>query len=114
MESKYWDGKTVHLAHTNPEHDRRSLELALTDQTARDLALALSRLKQTTFALQDGVQEVLDALNYVLVADPVSVAAHKRMEAGKSMDPAAGDPRSYEPYFVDVRGLRRADDGEIL
>jgi hypothetical protein len=98
---RFWDGKTVHLIETDRVHDNRSFELALKEQTARDLAMALTRLKQTTFALQDSVQEALDALNYVLVADPASVAAHRRMEAGKGMEPAAGDRRSYGSLLQD-------------
>jgi hypothetical protein len=87
-----WDGKTVlALVNANTPHPGKPVGLALSDRTARDLALALARLKQTTFALQGGVQELLDALNYVLVADPASVLAHQRMEAGKGMDPAASD-----------------------
>lgn len=96
----FWDGKTVHAAHTNPEHDRRHVEIAVTPETANELALALTRLKQTTFVLPDGAQEVLDALNFVMVGDPVSVAKHKRMEAGKGMTPDGGHRRPTGPRYT--------------
>lgn len=85
-----WDGKTVHVTDMGPGRDRRQIEVSLTEGAARKLALSLSRLKQTTFALPDECQELLDALNYVLVGDPDSRAAHQRMEAGKGMTPDGG------------------------
>lgn len=89
---RYWDGKTVHLANAGLGglFERRNWELGLTEQTARELALTLAKAKLTYFALPDSVQEILDALNYVLVADPASVEAHSRMEAGKGMTPDGG------------------------
>ena len=95
MNSRHWDGKTVHIQPQATARDRRSFEIGVTPDTARDLALALRRLKQTTFGLQSGVQELLDALDYVLVGDPQSVFRHSRMQAGKGMEPAGGDPSSY-------------------
>lgn len=85
-----WDGKTVHVAPTDPTHDRRCIDVALTTETASELANSLARLRQTTFALPDGIQELLDALNYVLVGDPYSTSQHQRMEAGKGMTPDGG------------------------
>lgn len=85
-----WDGKTVHVIDMGPGRDRRQIEVSLTEDAARKTALALARLKQTTFGLADEVQEVLDALNFVLVGDPHSREAHRRMEVGKGMTPDGG------------------------
>lgn len=87
---RFWDGKTVHFAMAPHHGDRRSWELGLTEETARKLALALAKCKQTYFTLEPEVQEILDALNYVLVADPASVQAHQRIEAGKGATPDGG------------------------
>ena len=89
---RFWDGKTVHFANKGMAgiFDRRQWELGLTEGTARSLALALARLKQTSVTLPDDCEEILQALNYVLVADPASVAAHRQMEAGKGMTPDGG------------------------
>lgn len=86
-----WDGKAVLVRSGIGELlRRRPVTVELTDEAARKTALALARLKQTTFALPDEVQELLDALNYVLVGDPGSTGAHRRMEAGKGMTPDGG------------------------
>lgn len=91
MNKRFWDGKTVHFAHAPGPNDRRDHELGLTEEAARKLSLALAKLKQTYFlGLEPEVQEVLDSLNYVLVGDPESRAAHRRMEAGKGMTPDGG------------------------
>lgn len=90
MESPTWDGKAVHVTRSNPAQDRRNVEIGLTIDAAGKLALALSRLKQTTFALQPEVQELLDGVNYVIVGDPASREAHRIMEAGKGMTPDGG------------------------
>jgi hypothetical protein len=89
---KFWDGKTVHFVHggLGKIYDSRSYELGLTERTARDLALVLARLNQTTIRLPESVEEILTALNYVLVGDPASVAKHKAMEASKGMEPSGG------------------------
>lgn len=92
MESRKWIGKAVAV---EPKglggiFSNKPLRVDLTEDAARKLALSLARLKQTTFALQEEVEELLTALNYVLVADPDSVAKHKRMEAGKGMEPSGG------------------------
>lgn len=92
MSNRFWDGKTVHFVEAVTVNDRRSFQLGTTERTSRDLALALTKLKQTTLMLPPSVEEILTALNYVLVADPASVAAHSRMEASKGMEPAFGGP----------------------
>lgn len=62
----------------------------LTEAGARNLALSIAKLKQTTMMVPVEVEELLDALNYVLVGDPHSRAQHQRMEAGKGMEPSGG------------------------
>lgn len=90
MNNKHWDGKTVHFAQVPSPYDRRDFELGMSEDTARKLALGLMKLKQTTMMLPPEVEEILTALNYVLVGDPASVAAHGRMEASKGMEPSGG------------------------
>lgn len=102
---RFWDGRTVHLTRTDPAYDRREIDLALTENTARDLALALRRMQQTSMMPPESVQEICDAIDYVLVGDPASQAAHRRMEAGKGMTPDQGiglpaNPASHR--FVDL------------
>lgn len=90
--NRFWDGRTVHFAHggLGKIYDSRSFELALTEAAARKLALALSKYKQTYFSTEPEVEEILNALNYVLVGDPDSRAKHQRMETGKGMTPDGG------------------------
>ena len=90
MNKKFWDGKTVHFAHVPDPHDRRNHELGLTEDAARKLALCLAKLKQTTLMVPPEVDEILTALNYVLVGDPASVAAHRQMGVRKGMEPSGG------------------------
>jgi hypothetical protein len=90
MDAPTWDGKTVHVINMGPGRDRRQVEVSLTNDAARMLALALARLKQTTISLTPEVEELLSALNYVLVGDPASRTAHRVMEAGKGMTPDGG------------------------
>jgi len=97
MHGRFWNGKTVHIKSANPAHDRRTLEIAVTPETGSKLALALKRLEQTYFDSWPQLDELKDALDYVLIGDPVSTAKHKQMEAGKGMEPAAGDTTSYAP-----------------
>jgi len=89
MNRKFWDGKSVHFTHVPSPHDRRDHELGLTEDAARKLALALGKLTQTSLVPPE-VQEILTALNYTLVGDPASVAAHAKMEASKGMEPSGG------------------------
>lgn len=85
-DSPTWDGKTSKVVNSAPNR----VDVTLTNDAARMLALALARLKQTTISLTPEVEELLTALNYVLVGDPASRAAHARMEAGKGMTPDGG------------------------
>ena len=107
---RFWDGKTVHFANKGIAglFERRNFELGMTEQTSRDLALALMRLKQTggAISLPDSVQEIVDALNYVLVGDPASTAAHRALEAGKGMTPDGGyrEPEAGPGHQVDDAG----------
>lgn len=101
MAEKRWDaGNRLAVAHrdTHPSFPAGVIDIQMPAETGRKLALALMRARQTWTGGGPGpeVEELLQALNYVLVGDPASVAAHRRMEAGKGMEPAAGDPRSYE------------------
>jgi hypothetical protein len=92
MPDREWIGKTVdlQLKGLGGIFSNKPISLDLTTETANALASSLLRLKQTTFALPNGVQELLQALDYVLVGDPASTASHKRMEAGKGMTPDGG------------------------
>lgn len=87
-----WSGRAVSFAAVGLASvmTGKDFRADMTEDLARNLALALARLKQTTFALQPEVQELLDALNYVLVGDPHSQEAHRRMEVGKGMTPDGG------------------------
>jgi hypothetical protein len=106
-----WDGRTVHLTRTNPQYDRREIDLALTENTARDLALALRRMQQTSMMPPDSVQEICDAIDYVLVGDPASQKAHARMEAGKGMTPDGGGANV--PLPVNPASHRFVDLGDV-
>jgi hypothetical protein len=97
MAERFWDGKDVYFVHEDNGRDRRDFQLGMTEQTARNLALALTKLRQTTMMLPESVGEIVHALNYVLVGDPASGAAHRRLNAGKGMEPAGGDPTNYGP-----------------
>lgn len=85
-----WDGRSVYII---KQCLRYPVEIDLAPETAGQLANLLR--KQTGLAnvftpLPDGLLELLNALDYVLVGDPASVAAHRRMEAGKGMEPSGG------------------------
>ena len=103
MKPLFWDGRAVHATRTDPAKDRRTVEIALTIDAAGKLALSLNRLRQTTFALPDEMEEMLDAVNYVILGDEDSIAAHARMEAGKGMTPDGGYRSPNPPH--DGRGL---------
>jgi len=92
VQPRFWDGRTVQFASKGLGgiYDARCWDLGLTEETARQLALTLAKAKLTYFALPPAMEELLNALNYVLVADPASVAAHRRMEAEKGMTPDGG------------------------
>jgi hypothetical protein len=98
---RYWDGRTVHVTTLNAERERRNVEIALTPDTAGHLANLLrsqTGLGNLLSPLPEGLHELMVALDYVLVADPASVAAHRRMEASKGMDPAeASRDHTYWP-----------------
>ena len=105
MTDRIWNGRAAFVmgASSTPG---KPIGLALTEEAARKTALALLRLKQTTIPLSGDVQELLDALNYVLVGDPESRAAHRRKEAGKGMTPDGG-------YRAPDERLRRIDPDTI-
>lgn len=113
---RYWDGRTVHVARTNPEHDRRDVDLALTRDAAGQLANFIRRqtgLSATFAPLTPELQEILNALDYVLVADPASIAAHRRMEAGKGMTPDGGYRTPLADHeFVNDTGARDGSGAE--
>ena len=91
MDAPTWDGKTVHVINMGPGQDRRQVEVSLTSDAARKLALVLAKTKQTYFlGLEPEIEKLLTALNYVMVGDPASRAAHRQMEAGKGMTPDGG------------------------
>lgn len=106
---RFWDGKTVHVTTLMTERDRRSVEISLTPQTSGDLSNLLRRVKQEYRELQPSMQELLTALDYVLVADPASVAEHRRMEASKGMTPDGGYCAPEPSTDPNLRALRSGE-----
>lgn len=93
MADRIWDGRAVHFAQRGLGglFDNKPLRLDLKEEAARKLALLISKYKQIcNDEIEAESEEILQALNYVLVGDPVSHAAHRRMEAGKGMTPDGG------------------------
>lgn len=93
MGKRVWDGKAV-LVMPESTTPNRPIGMAISRETAGQLANLLRKnndgLGNLFNPLPDGLNEVLNALDYVLVGDPASVAAHRRMEAGKGMEPSGG------------------------
>ena len=87
-----WDGRAVSVAHKGLDgvFSHKQIRVELTEKAARTVALALSRLKQTTMTLPGDAQELLNALDYVMVGDPASTRAQREMETGKGMTPDGG------------------------
>lgn len=99
--SRVWNGKAVSveagglgsLLSTKP------VEIHITEEGVRRVSFALASMAAVRKhqghdqLLLPEVQELLDAINYVFVADPASVEAHRRMEAGKGMTPDGGFKR---------------------
>lgn len=95
MDSKYWDGRGVHVARTNPEHDRRDVEIALTPEAAEALRAWMSK-SQLGFLLMDpALGELHEALEYILVGHQRSIDNHRRMQLSKGMTPDGGYRRPY-------------------
>lgn len=98
MSRRVWDGKAVTLdpGGLGSLLTNKPVEIRMTEEGARRLSFALASVAAVRKAqgreqlLLPEVQELLDAINYVFVADPASVAAHKAMEAGKGMTPDGG------------------------
>src|SRR4051812_34977231 len=101
---RYWDGKAVKVCQRSNAYDLRNVEVGLSRNTAGALANLL-RLHNTpgSSMMPDGLHELMVALDYVLVSDPASVAAYRRMEASKGMDPSMSNPPPV------VRPLRETD-----
>jgi hypothetical protein len=88
---RVWDGRAVSMMQRSEvAMTQKLIRVDLTPQAARTLALALGRIKQTTFTLPGDVQELLTALDYVMVGDPHSRRKHAELEAGKGMTPDGG------------------------
>jgi hypothetical protein len=104
---RVWDGKEVSVQIAPQIQGRRHIAIGLTDEAARHLVHTLRRLEQTYVDTMPGAVELRSALDYVLVADPASVAAHRRMEAGKGMTPDGGyrEPEAlpFTPPWVEIR-----------
>lgn len=121
---RYWDGKNVHLTNID-RYDRRSVEIAVTPETARRLSMHLDKLKALWGNHMPDVEELATALSYVLVGDPASAAKKRTMDASKGMEPSGSDPRSYaegeaETEIVpfpnpprDGRGFIRPEDKHV-
>ena len=112
---RFWDGRTVHVAQTDPQRDKRCVEIGLTPETGRELALALRRLQQTSLANAPAVDELVNALDYVLVGDPFSRRQHAEMEAAKEKElsvPGSG-AGGFEPKPGDLRTLNNGQMQEF-
>jgi hypothetical protein len=106
MENKRtWNGRAV-MAMEGGTIPAKPIVVALTPRAVRTLASTLARLKQTRGTLPGDAQELLNALDYVMVGDPNSVRKHTEMEAGKGMTPDGGykapTPRNMPPK--EIRG----------
>ena len=89
MSQRQWTGRAVSLRQTLAVLvTGKSLTMELTEDAGRKLALAIKKLQQSYVMHGPEVQEVVDALDYVLVGDPRSVNAHTAMENRKGMEPA--------------------------
>lgn len=93
-----WQGRAVSVENGGLQtlFSNKTVEIKMTEEGARRLSFAIATVAAVRKhqgmeqMLLPEVQELLDALNYVFVADPASVAAHSRMEAGKGMTPDGG------------------------
>lgn len=83
--NRCWNSRTIHVNQIDPQRDRRCVEISLTPETGRELALALRRLQQTSLANAPAVDELVNALDYVLVGDPHSRAQHAALERSKDV-----------------------------
>lgn len=93
---KIWNGRAVHAEQTlGGLVTGKPVKLMMPVESARKLALCIRRLKNTTSLIPPEVEEIADAIDFLLVGDPGSYARHQRMEAGKGMEPAGDDPSSY-------------------
>lgn len=90
MDEKYWNGRSVHVAPTNPEHDRRSVEIALTPEAAEALRAWMAKSNLAFLLMDPAIGELHEALEYVLVGHQRSIDNHRRMQAGKGMTPDGG------------------------
>lgn len=92
-----WDGKHVRVKNDVTHRTGKEVEIRLKLTGASRLALALKRLHNVEGAgLAPELEELMWGLDFVLVGDPASVARHRRMEAGKGMEPGPADPASYD------------------
>lgn len=87
--NRRWEGKAVTVSQASGE-GRQPIGVYMTPQAARTLALSLGRIKQMTFSLPGDVQELLTALDYVMVGDPSSTRKHAELETAKGMTPDGG------------------------
>ncbi len=114
MTLKQWAGRAVQVMF----RDHRSnfpVQISLSEEAARKLALSLGRLRQTySMGLMPEAEEVYQALNYVLVGDPASVALHAKMEASKGMTPDGGhkspNPRPLRATDIQINGQEPVTD----
>lgn len=90
-----WIGPQVHVVRAEVGTPNDHLDVRVSAGTAGMLAntvrLAVQVLGERVDR-QPALVELLAALDYVMVGDPASVAAHRRMEAGKGMDPSESTP----------------------
>lgn len=103
MSRDKWVGLHVNVTNHVAHRSGKDIGIRMSLSGANRLALSIQRLQNTPQAVPPEVAELLQALNYVQIGDPVSVAYHRRMEAAKGMEPAAADPRSYvEGELIDL------------
>ncbi len=86
-DGRVWDGRGVYAS---ARAERRPIRLFLTRNLALDLRTAIARLRQTSLMAPESLQELEDAIGYVITGDPESENAWKSMEAGKGMTPDGG------------------------
>jgi hypothetical protein len=111
-----WDGKAVAVSPGGLAgvFSNKPVEIRMTEEGARRLSFALASMAAVRKSqgreqlLLPEVQELLNAINYVFVADPASVEAHRVMEAGKGMTPDGGYRFPSPPR--DGRGFIRPED----
>jgi hypothetical protein len=96
MSREFWRGRKVNVSRTG-WRGHKGIQIELPESAASELALFLKERGLGRIFSPEVLNELETALDFILVGDPASVAAHKRMEASKGMDPAESDPPKRGP-----------------